>query len=131
MGLGFGEREKEFFIMDIKSLYRQFNDEFWDYFLSSEKARNRKGITWGWWAKERTPMARKAMHTYLKTYGAPNENPFYWVKRFPEPEPTNYNGAHTLPKGPLVRAIYKGAGGIYTREEAEEYGMEIKGDFVL
>ncbi len=122
---------KKNFIMDINSLYRQFNDEFWDYFLSSAQARNRKGKTWDWWAYKRTPVARKAMHTYLKTYGAPNENPYFWVKRFPEPVPTNYNGAHSLPAVPLVRALYNGTGGIYTRAEAELFRMDIKGDFVL
>ena len=46
-------------------------------------------------------------------------------------EPTNYNGARSLPAEALVRAIYNGTGGIYTRREAEAFVMDIKGDFVL
>ena len=51
---------------------------------------------------------------------------------YQEPEPTNYNGKATMPKDvPLVRAVYNGTGGIYTRHDAEAYGMDIKGDFLL
>ena len=46
-------------------------------------------------------------------------------------QPTNYNGARSLPSEPLVRAIYNGTGGIYTRREAELFEMDIKGDFIL
>ena len=117
--------------MDINLLYRQFNDEFWDYFLSSEKARNRKGKTWDWWAYHRTPVARKAMHSYLKTYGAPNENPYFWVKRFPEPVPTDYNGKNIPTDQELFIALYNGKAGIYTRQDAEDFEMTIKKRFEL
>jgi hypothetical protein len=53
------------------------------------------------------------------------------VKEFPEPQPHNLNGARTLPDEPLVRAVYNGVGGIYTRAEAEMYNMQIKGEFKL
>ena len=46
-------------------------------------------------------------------------------------QPTNYNGARSLPSEPLVRAIYNGTGGIYTRREAILFHMDIKGDFIL
>lgn len=46
-------------------------------------------------------------------------------------QPTNYNGARALPAEPLVRAIYNGMGGIYTRREAELFHMEIKGEFKI
>ena len=36
-----------------------------------------------------------------------------------------------MPDEALVRAIYNGIGGIYTRSEAELFNMQIKGDFVL
>ena len=48
----------------------------------------------------------------------------------PKKEPTNLNGCiriDTLIKTvPLVSAIYNGRPGIYTFEEAKEYGMDIK-----
>lgn len=48
----------------------------------------------------------------------------------PKKEPTNLNGnirIDTLIKTvPLVSAIYNGRPGIYTFEEAKEYGMDIK-----
>ena len=118
--------------MDFNALYKQFNDEFWDYFLSSEKARNRKGVTWGWWSRERGPVARKAMYAYLKEYGAPDENPYYWVKRFPEPVPKNYNGENNIPTDrELFIALYKGQAGIYTRQDVEDFEMTIKKRFTL
>ena len=46
-------------------------------------------------------------------------------------EPTNYNGARSFPSEPLVRAVYNGTGGIYTRREALLFHMDIKGDFIL
>ena len=60
-----------------------------------------------------------------------NENPYFWVMRFPEPQATNYNGARSLPGDPRVRAIYNGKGGLYTRREAELYNMQIVGEFKL
>lgn len=51
--------------------------------------------------------------------------------RRPLAEPTNYNGARSMPDEPLVRAIYNGIGGIYTQREAELYNMQIKGEFNL
>lgn len=119
--------------MDYKLLYKQFNDEFWRYFLSSEKAQNRKGVTWDWWLRKRSRAARIAMHLYLEANGAPNENPFYWIKEFPEPTPTDYNGCKgSLPTDqPLVIALYKGKAGIYTRQDAEDYGMNILRPFKI
>ena len=67
-----------------------------------------------------------------------NPNPYFAIednalasaaKALPVAQPTNYNGARSFPDEPLVRAIYNGTGGLYTRREAELYGMEIKGDF--
>ena len=116
--------------MDYNALYRQFNAEFWDYFLSLEQARNRKGITFNRWVK-RSRAAQKAIKEYLEANGAPKENPFFWVQRFPEPQPHNLNGARFLPDEPLVRAIHNGVGGIFTRAEAELYNMQIKGEFKL
>ena len=68
-----------------------------------------------------------------------NPNPYFAIEdnshqpaiRLPTAHPTNYNGARSLPAEPLVRAVYNGTGGIYTRREALLFRMDIKGDFVL
>ena len=44
--------------------------------------------------------------------------------------PTNYNG-RALPDEPLVRAVYNGVGGLYTRAEAQLFNMQIIGEFKL
>ena len=116
--------------MDYNQLYAEFCNKFWIYFLGMESAQGRKTATFGYW-KDRIPAARKAMLQFLNEHGAPDKSPLFWVQDFPEPVPTNYNGAHSLPAVPLVRAVYNGTGGIYTRAEAELFRMDIKGDFVL
>ena len=53
-------------------------------------------------------------------------NPLFLLRDFPEPQPTNYNG-YSFPMGAqMVIAIYNGKGGIYTKADAELYGMTIK-----
>ena len=116
--------------MDYNQLYGQFSNEFWSYFQSSELAQGRKSATFQRWLR-RSNVARLAIRTFLTEHGAPKENPFFWVQRFPEPQPHNLNGARSLPDEPLVRAIHNGVGGIFTRAEAELYNMQIKGDFKL
>ena len=116
--------------MDYSELYGLFCNEFWSYFQASELAQGRKTATFRLWVK-RTVVARQAMSTFLSEHGAINENPYFWVMRFPEPEPTNYNGARSFPDEPLVRAIYNGTGGLYTRREAELFNMQLLGNFPL
>ena len=96
--------------MDLNQLYAEFCNKFWI---------------------DRIPAARKAMLQFLNEHGVPDKSPLFWVKDFPEPQPHNLNGARSLPDEPLVRAIYNGTGGIYTRREAELFNMQIKGDFKL
>ena len=131
--MGFGVRSsgvKNRIIMDYNNLYGQFSNELWNHFLDSEHSTNRKSATFQQWLK-RSLAARQAMSSFLSEHGAPRGNPFFWVKRFPEPQPHNLNGARSMPDEPLVRAIYNGIGGIYTRREAELYNMQIKGEFNL
>ena len=116
--------------MDLNQLYAEFCNKFWIYFLGMEAAQGRKTATFQLW-KDRIPAARKAMLQFLNEHGVPDKSPLFWVKDFPEPQPHNLNGARSLPDEPLVRAIYNGIGGIYTRREAELFNMQIKGDFVL
>ena len=80
---------------------------------------------------ERSKVARHAMRDYLSEHGAPNTNPFFWVMRFPEPVPTNYNGRN-MPEGQeMYIAVYNGQAGIYTRQDVEDYEMTIKKRFTL
>ncbi len=116
--------------MDFIELYKQFSNEFWSHFQSSELAQGRKSATFQLWL-QRSQAARFAMSTFLTEHGAPKDNPYFWVMHFPEPQPHNLNGARSMPDEPLVRAIYNGIGGIYTRREAELYNMQIKGEFNL
>ena len=116
--------------MDYNLLYGQFSNEFWSHFQSSELAQGRKSATFQQWLK-RSKVARRAMSNYLSEHGAPKENPYFWVQRFPEPVPTNYNGKD-IPSGKeLFIAIYNGEAGIYTRQDAEDYEMTIKRRFEL
>ena len=75
------------------------------------------------------------LHTVLHGSVNPDRNPFFWVQDYPEPVPKNYNGTREggrmLESGEAAIAIYKGKAGIYTRHDAEDFGMEIKGDFLL
>ena len=107
-------------------------EEFWQAYRPDEiRFPNRKQATYQLW-QTRLPATRQAMLAYVKDNVVPKwKNPYFFVYDFRDPAPTNYNGARSLPKEPLVRAIYNGAGGIYTRREAEAFGMEIKGDFIL
>jgi len=116
--------------MDYYNLYGQFSNDFWAHFQSSELAQGRKSATFRQW-QQRTQVARDAMATFLREHGAPKDNPYFWVLHFPEPQPHNLNGARSFPDEPLVRALYNGIGGIYTRAEAELYNMQIKGEFKL
>ena len=58
------------------------------------------------------------------------DNPLFFLRDFPEPEPKDYNGARLLPDEPLVIAKYNDRAGLYTRREAELFGMNILRPFV-
>ena len=115
---------------ELNKQYGEFSNDIWRHFLGSEHSTNRKAATFFQWL-ERSKVARRAMRDYLTEHGAPKSNPFFWVKRFPEPQPHNLNGAPSLPDEPLVRAVHNGIGGIFTRTEAELFNMQILGDFKL
>ena len=115
--------------MDFNQSYAEFCNTFWVHFEQSRYG-NRKSATFHVWAQH-SPAARALMRQYLESNGAPKKNPYFWVQEFNVPHPHNYNGARSFPDEPLVRAIYNGIGGIYTRREAESFNMQIKGDFVL
>ena len=132
---------KEFFIMDkdndIDLLRQQMDNDsvfqdFWQAYRPDEiRFPNRRLATYRLW-RTRLPATRQAMLAYVKDNDIPKwKNPYFFVNDFRDPNPTNYNGPRSLPKEPLVRAVYNGAGGIYTRREALLFHMDIKGDFVL
>ena len=110
--------------------YGEFSNDIWRHFLGSEHSTNRKAATFFQWL-ERSKVARRAMRDYLTEHGAPKSNPFFWVKRFPEPVPTNYNGKNIPDDRELFIALYKGEAGIYSRQDVEDYEMTIKKRFEI
>ena len=110
--------------------YGEFSNDIWRHFLGSEHSTNRKAATFMRWL-ERSKVARRAMRDYLSEHGAPKTNPFFWVMRFPEPVPTNYNGRNIPADKELFIAIYQGQAGLYTRQDAEDYEMTVKKRFEL
>ena len=109
--------------MIYTDLYKQFNEQFWNFFLNSELARNSKAITWNMWLS-RNPATRKAMFNHLSEHGAPKENPMFWAKRFPESVPTNYFGKELARGVTYYTAIYNGKKGLYTAADVEFYEMQ-------
>lgn len=118
--------------MDINALYAEYCDKVWAAFVASDNPhRNHKSCAFRMWC-QRSPVARQAIIDHLAKHGAPTDKkPFFWIQDFPEPQPTNLNGCRRLPDEPLVRAIYHGFGGLYTAKEAQLFGMQILGEFVL
>ena len=51
------------------------------------------------------------------------DNPLFYLRDYPEPEPTDYNGARSFPDEPLVIAKHNGVGGLFTAREAELFKM--------
>ena len=116
---------------ELNKRYGEFSNDVWSHFLGSEHSTNRKYATFMKWL-ERSRVARHAMRDYLAEHSAPKSNPFFWVKRFPEPVPTNYNGKNKIPTDQeLFIAVYNGEAGIYTRQDVEDYKMTIKKRFTL
>jgi hypothetical protein len=104
---------------------KDFQD-FWQAYKPDEmRFPNRRTATLGQW-RTRSRAAQQAMMQYVKDQGAPKwKNPYFFVQDFPEPEPKDYNGARLLPNEPLVIAKYNDCAGLYTRREAELFGMNI------
>ena len=115
-------------------------EEFWQLLYDHGSRNYYKNDTWARW-NELTPKQQQTLYntisTKIRTGKFVDYNPLEAIhdnltrKNRPTGEPTNYNGARSFPDEPLVRAIYNGIGGIYTRREAELFNMQIKGDFVL
>ena len=79
--------------------------DFWDNLSALEQRMLIRDIKSGKWYKERID----------------------WViSDYKMPEPTNYNGRSFPAGAQMVIAIYNGAGGVYTKADAELYNMEIK-----
>lgn len=120
--------------MNYNELYAEFCNKFWIYFLGMESAQGRKTATFSKW-RNRLPAVRKAMLRFLNEHGAPDKSPLFWVQDFPEPTPRDYNGSPDLNRMAatcdMVVALYNGAAGIYTRQDAEDYEMTIKRPFKL
>ena len=121
-------------MMDYNALSAEFCNKFWIYFLGMASAQGRKTATFRKW-HSRLPAARKAMLCFLEEHGTPDKSPLFWVQDFPDPSPTDYNGSRDLCRAAqsceMVFAKYNGKGGIYTRQDAEDYEMEILKPFRL
>ena len=101
-------------------------EEFWQVYQPDEiRFPNRKQASYREWCN-RTAPARQAILAYVKDKGAPRwKNPYFFIQDYPEPEPTNLNGAWFFPQEPLVIAKYGDVAGIYTEREAMMYNMQI------
>jgi len=127
----FMDKDMDNNLLSLMAQDKDFQD-FWAAYKPDElRFPNRKKATFRLW-RTRIQPTRKAMLDYVKHNGAPKwKNPYFFVQEFPDSDPTNYNGARSLPSEPLVRAVYNGTGGIYTRREAMLFHMDIRGDFIL
>ena len=115
-----------------------FND-LWQIFLDRGALATQRAETANLWARY-TPEQQQRIYDSIKrkyeTHKFIHYNPRLAIcenapKKYNPTEPTNYNGARSLPDEPLVRAVYCDIGGLYTRAEAELYNMQILGDFKL
>ena len=72
------------------------------------------------------PVAQRLLIRDIKSGKWYKERIDWVISDYKIPEPTNYNG-YSFPTGAqMVIAIYDGKGGIYTKADAELYGMTIK-----
>ena len=72
------------------------------------------------------PVAQRLLIRDIKSGKWYKERIDWVISDYKIPEPTNYNG-YSFPMGAqMVIAIYNGKGGIYTKADAELYGMTIK-----
>ncbi len=82
-----------------------------------------------------SPVAQRLLIRDIKS-GAWYKGRIDWViSDYKMPEPTNYNGSQDLNRmaenNEMVVATYSGAAGIYTRQDAEDYGMQILRPFKM
>ena len=72
------------------------------------------------------PLAQRLLIRDIKSGKWYKERIDWVISDYKIPEPTNYNG-RSFPMGAqMVIAIYNGTGGVYTKADAELYGMTIK-----
>ena len=113
--------------------------DLFNEFLSAYGASHNKGLQQGdlnqmaqnlrecrmlWDAK--TPTEQRLLLLAVKEGKWSKPRLDWTISDYQVPEPTNYNG-YSFPTGAqMVIAIYNGKGGIYTKADAELYGMTIK-----
>ena len=113
--------------------------DLFNEFLSAYGASHNKGLQQGdlnqmaqnlrecrmlWDAK--TPTEQRLLLRAVKDGKWSKPRLDWTISDYQVPEPTNYNG-YSFPMGAqMVIAIYNGKGGIYTKADAELYGMTIK-----
>ena len=117
----------------------QTSFDLFDEFLSAYGASHKNGLQQGdlnqmaqnlrecrmlWDAK--TPTEQRLLLRAVKEGKWSKPRLDWTISDYKMPEPTNYNG-YSFPTGAqMVIAIYNGTGGIYTKADAELYGMTIK-----
>lgn len=113
-------------------------DDLWRIFLDRGALATQRAETASFWAQY-TPEQQQKIYDNIRRKLAANKFIHYTPRiaicenaprKYNPTEPTNYNG-RSLPDEPLVRAVYNGVGGLYTRAEAELFNMQIIGEFKL
>ena len=82
-----------------------------------------------------SPVAQRLLIRDIKSGKWYKERIDWVISDYKMPEPTNYNGSADLNRmaenNEMVVATYSGAAGIYTRQDAEDYGMQILRPFKI
>ena len=100
-------------------------DLFWNYFSPSAEYQNRRIATKSLF--ERRSRAAQKRLVEAAQEGAPghpgdNDNPYFYVQDFPEPEPTWLRGDEDLQ---IVQVRYNGAFKLCSREDAQLFNLQI------
>ena len=97
-------------------------EKFWNLFSPSAGYQNRRASTQMIF-EARSQAARKAIIDDLEAAGrGTQENPYFYVQDFPEPQPLWKTGGETGED--LVQVRYNGAYKICTRATMELFGLE-------
>ena len=103
-------------------------EQFWTLFRPDNQFQNRCAATRELWS-QCSEDKQRAIMDWLHAHGAyKGRNPYFFVLDFTSlsKEPVNWNGK-TLKDGvEYVSAKYKGAWGLYTREDVELFNLETK-----
>ena len=99
---------------------------FWKAAKPSKQFSNRYRVTERAW-NTRSEAAQQAMMKEMIAKGGlnPARNPYFYVIDYKDPEPCNWNGRALDKSRQYVTAKWNGKWGMYTVEDAKEFGMMI------